>query len=843
MASARSLLTVVRDAESGQNWQAIATQLEGTDVAYNVLNRSDLTAESLAGVKVLFLPNQANLDSNQLQALTAWVEDRDGKLILSGAIGNHWPAAQQQQLRELVGAYWASDRAEMTPVAATPYPGNGWTEVVEATTPIRGGDLVPVSSLSRLAATWSNSLGGQPSDTQLLGAKPFDSDVAVVSTDQSIYLGWDWGSQPGDGAAVDRQWLTAAVDRFDANAMRLSAGSGGSGSTGTSYPHQVSSLPINTLEMLSMRQELGSLLGRVESAMLTTDAGDMEGNSLPPEYQQAIARARQVVKELPNWVASGQHEMARQTFEAAVAELWANYPRDRLTALPEVRAIWLDRGTIVDAGSPTALAAVFDKLAAAGINTVFFETINAGYPIYPSRIAPAQNPLTLSWDPLQAAVQLAHERDMELHAWMWTFAVGNTRHNLLPEIDRPSDYIGPVLTAHPDWANLDLHERKFPSGQPETWLDPANPQARAYLLSLIREMVQDYGVDGIQLDYIRYPFQNPSSRTTFGYGQAARQQFKQLTGADPIELDPNRDPSLWAMWTDFRVEQVSSFVADVSHTIRQLNPQVILSAAVYPIPQNERLQKLQQNWEAWIAKGDIDLLVPMTYVGNTRQLERLVEPTLAATSNSPVLLLPSLNLIDLPEVEFLDKMQAVRDLPTGGYSLFAARHLNVTFQDILDRSRIPSSLIPYRAPFSATAIRFAALRQEWEALLSKQQLWIAPSSLGEWQQQVDHLSKALIVLEKSPSESTLGQARTALKTMQDNLGDWMRSESLEHPYRVTTWANRLNALETLLRYGERNLPRILAARSASPSTSNSIAHSDPLAGSRLAVPSPSEPNR
>ncbi|MHC5832554.1 MAG: family 10 glycosylhydrolase, partial [Nostoc sp.] len=86
-------------------------------------------------------------------------------------------------------------------------------------------------------------------------------------------------------------------------------------------------------------------------------------------------------------------------------------------------------GTIVRAGSKAGLAQIFDRLAQAGINTVFFETVNAGYTIYPSQVAKEQNPLIRGWDPLAEAVKLAHERDMELHAWVWTFAAGNQRHN------------------------------------------------------------------------------------------------------------------------------------------------------------------------------------------------------------------------------------------------------------------------------------------------------------------------------------------------------------------------------------------------------------------------------
>ncbi|MEL7086390.1 MAG: family 10 glycosylhydrolase [Cyanobacteria bacterium J06597_1] len=876
-ANARPELTVLQELGGSQNWPEIVQQLEQSGFSHTVLDERGFSLDALRDVEVLFIPNVSEISDSQLQVLEVWMQTGNGRLIVSGPMRDLSPN-NQRRLRQMLGGYWGSDRNEAGVVVASSFPGNNWTATVDEGTPMIGGSLIPSGVDSKLTATWSGQVG---------------SPVAIISTRQSVYMGWEWGAD--DASEVDAQWLAASLDRFDeggetvaerdlqesapSNAVANSAESSAelpvasdpvtvaeqvgsqiaavynrqtssedaeqedalpergltsqlditqfrqpdtsseplsSAAEVASAPATepfVSSLPINTLEMLAMRSELSSLLGRVESAMLTTDAAGLDGSSLPDQYRSIIEQARQVESDIDDWVNSGQHERARREHAMAISNLWESYPRDRLTALPEVRAIWLDRGTIVDARSPAGLAEVFDRLAEAGINTVFFETINAGYPVYPSQIAPAQNPLTRGWDPLAAAVELAHERDMELHAWMWTFAVGNSRHNVLPEIGLPQGYIGPVLTAHPDWSSYDARGQQFPSGQPETWLDPANDQARNYLISLMREMVSDYGVDGIHLDYIRYPFQSPGSRLAYGYGRAARQKFQQLTGVDPQQLDPNRDRSLWAMWTEFKSEQVSTFVADAADAMQELDPQVVMSAAVYPMPYNERMQKLQQEWETWIARGDLDLLVPMTYVENSRRMEQLVRPALEATSSSPVLLLPSFNLLDMPEVEFLDSMQTVRDLPTGGYSLFAARHLNGEFQTILNQSRIPSSQIPYRAPFSASVYRFDALQQEWATLLANEQMWIPDRFQEEWRSQVAQVDEALKSLDASPDAMALNTARQELAALLTGMEEWFRFEALERPYRVNTWSNRLVALDTLLRYGEQRLPRLQSASS------------------------------
>ena len=772
----RISITVVRDPQH-RDWEKIVSQLEQMDLFYEILPSPELTLDRLEKVSLLFLPNLPTLTPNQVQILESWVKGSQGKLVVSGDLSRSIPDAVRPVFRELVGAYWleALPRTE----AVVPRQGQSWTQGVITRSPVQGGILVPATLSSRVAATWGEGI-----------AHP----VAVVTTPQTAYLGWQWGTQP----ELDRQWLEAVLGKLGVGWQPVAT---------LERPAAPPPQPLSTLEMSAMRLELSNLLGRVESAILTTDATGQSDNAVPPHYQAVISQAREVIRKLPEWVETQQHNKARQAFEHVRADLWRNYPLDRLSTLPEVRAIWLDRGTIVSAGSPQGLAKIFDRLAAAGINTVFFETVNAGYPIYPSRLAPQQNPLTLHWDPLAAAVKLAHERQMELHAWMWTFATGNRRHNVLPGITLPEDYPGPVLSLFRDWANTTPEGSLFPRGQRETWLDPANGTVRRYLLGLIQEMIRDYHVDGIHLDYIRYPFQDPGRGNVFGYGLASRQGFMRQTGVDPLTLHPQRDPQLWTAWTEFRVRQVDEFVGEVARYSRRLNPEVIISAAVYAMPTHERIQKIQQHWETWIAKGDIDLLVPMTYVENTRRLEQLVKPNLEAVSQAPVLYIPSLNLLDLPKVEFLDKMQAIRDLPTSGYALFAARQLNDEFQGILAQSRIPSSQVPYRRPFAAAAARFRALQQEWQFLLDKQQIWIQQSALASWNAEAQQLEQLLAELEMNPTPAHLRRAQEGLDQFRRQLPTWLSQENLQRPYRVNTWVNRLTAMETILRYGQRTLNR------------------------------------
>jgi uncharacterized lipoprotein YddW (UPF0748 family) len=584
--------------------------------------------------------------------------------------------------------------------------------------------------------------------------------------------------------------------------------------------------PLMAKQVTAMRQELENLIGRFESTVLTAQATisrrfasdksqTISSFGATPEFESAnrvVAQAKVGLETFVQSIAEQDYNKAKSQWFQTRRLLWENYPINSKISQAEIRAIWLDRGSIVSAKSEQDLAQMFDQIAAAGINTVFFETINAGYTIYPSRIAPQQNPLVRGWDPLKAAVKLAHERGMELHAWVWVFAAGNTRHNSL--VNLPANYPGPVVAAHPDWAMFDNQGRLFQPPSGKVFLDPANPEVRRYLMNLFEEIVSNYQVDGIQLDYIRYPFQDPNANLTYGYGKAARQQFQKSTGVDPLlmvsadlsDANPQQLRSIWQKWTEFRTRQVDSFVASVATRLRAKRPGLIISAAVFPFSKQERTEKLQQNWESWAQRGDIDLLVPMTYALDTNRLQQITSPLLNAASLGSTLILPGIRLLNLPDIVAVDQIQLLRDLPTDGYSLFAYENLSDRLHTIFSRTqgsitRTSPEPIPYREPFKAAAIRYAALLHEWNFLLTKKQIAIPEPGFTQLSQQSYQLQQALNQLATDPTSNNLSSAKTKLASFRAQFPEWMQLQVEQQPYQVQVWGNRLATLENLLLYG------------------------------------------
>ncbi|WP_165390138.1 glycoside hydrolase family 10 protein [Leptolyngbya iicbica] len=592
--------------------------------------------------------------------------------------------------------------------------------------------------------------------------------------------------------------------------------------------------PISYFFGIRMEKELDSLVGRYESALFAANAASQpvevrlpeagesvattENKSRPASTELAVVStpaleaASQLKQDWPDLLATEAYGEARRRWLDVRDALWDEFPLDRPFAQTEIRAMWLDRGSIVRAGSRAGLARLFDNMQTAGINTVFLETLNAGFPIYPSQVAPQQNPLTQGWDPLADAVELAHERNMDLHAWLWIFAAGNLRHNAI--LAQSDEFLGPSLTANPDWVGYDQAGSPIPLGQTKPFYDPANRELRDYLLRLEAEIITNYDVDGLQLDYIRYPFQDPSDERTYGYGTAARQAFRRQTGVDPIYLTPLVDPwlprgerdrlhDLWQAWNDFRIEQVTSFVAETSELVRRERPDITLSVAVFAMSEEERLLKIQQDWNTWAEEGLVDWIVLMSYAQDANRFSELITPWVVDQSYDSTLVIPGLRLLNMPVPVMIDQLQTLRDMPATGYALFATDNLDRRLQGILNTTQGQhESLIPQKTPYATASERYQALQREWNWLLTNGLITLQPRLAERWVMEVNAVGASLDALANNPDAATAAAVQLQVQALQRSIGAGLTLDITTTPeYRLGTWKNRLEAINRFLAYG------------------------------------------
>ena len=405
----------------------------------------------------------------------------------------------------------------------------------------------------------------------------------------------------------------------------------------------------------------------------------------------------------------GQLEAAAQVASNALEKLnrylWSTYPAFSASA---IKAAW---HRPVEQ-SAEQVGRTLDTLKRSGINTVFLETVFHGYTIFPSDTyqryqLPAQNPVfkafqtnkKLAVDPLAVWVSQAHKRGMSLHAWFQVYYVGNKGLPGAP---------GPILSRYPQWANVQYSA--LPSFETSTvvpedrskvlpltavlpvkpstvesgsyFLDPANPEVKSFLLSLVDEMVTKYPeMDGIQLDYIRYPASFPPDRfsylkTTWGYSSEGRSAFIKATGFDPVNFDKagikDSQKALWDLWIQYKTDQVTQFVQAASEVIHSKAPQMKRSAAIFPALE-ESLVKKHQDWSRWCKQGWLDFLAPMTLTSASKVVSEDTQ-RVVKLSGVPVIsgVFGPFNNNSAEQV--LDQIEAARSAGASGFSLFDTAH-------------------------------------------------------------------------------------------------------------------------------------------------------------------------
>jgi len=199
-------------------------------------------------------------------------------------------------------------------------------------------------------------------------------------------------------------------------------------------------------------------------------------------------------------VAEGAAESAPQSVDPTAAPMedglaaHADTPPQWET---ELRGVWVTRWSY---SSEEEVKAIMSNVAAAGFNTVFFQVRGTFDAFYVSELEPWGRRLTGTlgkdpgWDPLGVAVESGHALGLSVHAYI----------NVFPMWNGPtSPKGGHPFASHPEWILGGTVPEPLPEGY--VFADPENPQVRAHITQVAFELVNRYPVDGLHLDYVRYP--------------------------------------------------------------------------------------------------------------------------------------------------------------------------------------------------------------------------------------------------------------------------------------------------------------------------------------------------
>ena len=495
--------------------------------------------------------------------------------------------------------------------------------------------------------------------------------VAIGGTRNITYIGYNWGQDIDE--EVDINVLMLVLEGFDKGLS------------------EELTKELSESEYKKLTKEINFLKEEAFSVIEVSEELDFSAPKIQLKkfYQDGVDS----FKDFNTNYLFGNYRLAREDADLSRHKFSIVYSSGIPARKVEVRAIWLDRGTIVNMKDPHHLKNLIKNLARTGFNVIFFETLNAGYPIYPSKLLP-QNPLIKGWDPLKVAVEAAHANGIELHAWVWTFAVGNIRHNVL--IGKQENYLGPVIsTKGRRWVLAGVDGELRIDGQPEIWISPANKKACDFIKELFKEIVANYEIDGIQFDYIRFPFQKADSQAGFDF--ITKMSFKKLTGK-LLDLKGKNSKA----FIDWKTNQVSKFVKDTGSFLKQIKPELKISCAVFAIDRYLRINLIQQDWESWIINGWIDAVYPFYYsFGKDEILEKI--KFAKQLVNDGGIIIPGFNLRTLNVGDLAERINLARNSGVLGVALFAAWHLDGSKEDLLRKGpfRETATYLPYANPVVA----------------------------------------------------------------------------------------------------------------------------------------------
>ncbi len=262
--------------------------------------------------------------------------------------------------------------------------------------------------------------------------------------------------------------------------------------------------------------------------------------------------------------------------------------------VPELRGVWLHPG-LFNPNQDKAIFQIdslFKQYSEIGINNLF--CYNA---------APGENSFT--WDYLDALIRKGREYSIKIHP---VFYPGYDI-NLEKELAR-----------NPSWIIRDM-DGKF---QPHFNL--ANPEVRKFWVDKITSVLK-YDIDGIHLDYIRFPITQ-----MYSYDSLTCEAFKKEYGYSPLEVSHDCGSMIWCEWIKWNAKQVTQLVTDIRNALKTSGKPIVLGADVFPDMETADVL-IAQNWAEWASNGLVDFICPMLYTNNTDLFRKYIRNALSVAGD------------------------------------------------------------------------------------------------------------------------------------------------------------------------------------------------------------------
>lgn len=272
----------------------------------------------------------------------------------------------------------------------------------------------------------------------------------------------------------------------------------------------------------------------------------------------------------------------------------------------------------------------------------------------------------------------AKEQGLQTHRWMWTMNRGEKE----------------LLSSHPEWYAVSRSGKSCATAPAYVdyyrFLCPSHPDVPQYLVEKAQEQLEKKDIDGLHLDYIRYPdvvlpvnlWQNYKlDQSTelpdydFCYSKFSKDAFKKETG---IDIDQVEYPAQSLSWRNFRYRQINKIVNRIAEVAKEYDKP--LTAAVFPTPDLAK-RIVRQDWTNW----NLSAVFPMIYHGFYREPISWIGEAVAEgvqTLHKKFPLYAGLYLPDFKDTgELASAIQLAKINGAAGISLFGESEIN---QEVLD---------------------------------------------------------------------------------------------------------------------------------------------------------------
>lgn len=263
---------------------------------------------------------------------------------------------------------------------------------------------------------------------------------------------------------------------------------------------------------------------------------------------------------------------------------------------------WPSRPGLPPDSARAELRALLDRAKSSGLNAVIFQVRPAGDAMYASEIEPWSEYLTGQeglaprpwWDPLRFAVDEAHKRGLELHAWFNPYRARHTSAK------------GPHSRGHMTLAQPSLVRRY---GRQE-WMDPGDVRVRQHTIRVILDVVRRYDIDGVHIDDYFYPYKERDRRGQLIQFPDNPTFARYQRSGGTLERD------------DWRRENVNVLVRDLYRSIHEVKPWVKFGVSPFGIwrpgfPASvvgfDAYSELYADARKWLQEGWLDYFSPQLY--------------------------------------------------------------------------------------------------------------------------------------------------------------------------------------------------------------------------------------